>query len=190
MSREAENALFGPLIETLKRAASALKESSLPFALAGSYAAYARGAPPSAHDVDFVILQSDAEAALRALSAVGMTTIRPPEDWLVKAYDDDRLVDLIYRAAGKPVTRELLDRADEVEVASVLMPVLSATDLVSFRLAALSEHACDFGAVLPIVRALREQIDWTRVRREVGDSPYAAAFLILIERLGIIDGDE
>jgi hypothetical protein len=69
----------------------------------------------------------------------------------------------------------------------VRMPVLSATDLLVFKLLTLREHECDFGAVLPIARALREQVDWEIVRKETGHSPYARAFLTLLEDLDIID---
>jgi hypothetical protein len=51
----------------------------------------------------------------------------------------------------------------------------------------LGEHACDFGRLLAIVRALREQVDWDRVRADVGDHPYARAFLFLADELGITD---
>lgn len=70
------------------------------------------------------------------------------------------------------------------------MPVLSATDLVSGLLAAFSEHHCDFGAVLSVVRPLREKIDWRQVRAEQGDAPMPAAFLYLLERLQVIEPEE
>ena len=81
------------------------------------------------HDVDFVLLADDVPHALQVLDAAGLQVVEPPEDWLVKVYDGDALVDLIFRPAERPVTREQLDAADEVRVDSVLMPVQSATDL-------------------------------------------------------------
>ena len=50
----------------------------------------------------------------------------------------------------------------------------------------MSEQNPDFRPVLEIARALREQIDWHAVRAEVGDAPFGAAFLTLVERLRII----
>jgi hypothetical protein len=76
--------------------------------------------------------------------------------------------------------------ADELEVLSVAMPVLSATVLMVQKLNAMDEHYCDFGVMLPVARALREQVDWDRVRRETKDNPFAAALLFLLERLEII----
>ncbi len=51
-----------PLIETMKKAAAVLRQAAIPFALTGGAAAYARGAAPPVHDVDFVILPEDADA--------------------------------------------------------------------------------------------------------------------------------
>lgn len=49
----------------------------------------------------------------------------------------------------------------------------------------MTEHQCDFGPLLASVRAVREQIDWPRLGSEVAESPFAAAFLLLADRLGI-----
>ncbi|MEV4162626.1 nucleotidyltransferase [Nonomuraea dietziae] len=175
------------ILETLKRASSGLKDAGVRFALAGGCAAYARGAAPSLHDVDFVIMEKDVPAALEALIRVGFTTAKPPEDWLVKAYDEGRLVDLIFRISDRPVTEELLGRAEPLKASAVIVPVLEATDLVISWLLPMSEHACDYGSLLPQVRALREQVDWNRVAAVTEHSPYAFTFLTLLERLEVID---
>lgn len=171
----------------LKRTGSALKQSGQRFALAGSYALWARGAPESEHDVDFVILERDVDAVVAALSGAGLEVERPPEDWLFKVRTDGVVVDILHRTVGEPVTEALLDRATVVEVLSVRMPVLDATDLVASRLKAMSEHYCDFAALLPAVRAVREQLDWPRLRASVADNDFAAAFLFLADRLQISD---
>jgi hypothetical protein len=175
------------LLATLKRAAAALKGCDVSFALAGGCAAYARGAGMPVHDVDFMVRPDDVETAADALLAAGMRRVDAPEDWLVKVYDDDRLIDLIHCLGQRPVTAELLARSEPLEVAAMTMPVLDATDLVVSFLLPLSEHHCDFGALLPSVRPLREQVDWERVHAETAESPYAYAFLALLLRLGIID---
>ncbi len=51
------------LREALKVVAVALKESDIPFALAGGYAIWARGGPEPDHDVDFVVAEDDAARA-------------------------------------------------------------------------------------------------------------------------------
>jgi len=174
------------LLITLKRAASVLKQADVPFALAGGFAAYAHGGTSSDHDVDFLIRESDVGKALEALVEAGFTAERPPEDWLVKVYDEGRLVDLIHRPVERPVTDETLSDTVERPVNAVRLPVLSATTLMVHKLLSFSQHYCDFAKGLPLARSLREQIDWTRVRRETAHSPYAEAFLVLLDRLDVV----
>jgi putative nucleotidyltransferase-like protein len=174
------------LREALKRTAVTLKEAGIPFALAGGYAVWARSGPEPEHDVDFVVTESDAAHAADALQAKGLRVEDPPEDWLFKVFTDGAMVDVLFRPNQRPVDRALLDRAEDVEVLSVLMPVLSATDLVAHKLGAMEEHLCDFAALLPVARALREQVDWSQVREYVSENDFALAFLYLLDRLGIV----
>ena len=174
------------LITTLKRVVSVLKQTGVPYALAGGFAAYARGGMSSDHDVDFLIRRQDAGTALDALGEAGFRTERPPEDWLVKVYDGDRLVDLIFRPVERPVTDEMLAAADELPIDSIVVPVMPATTLMIHKVLMFSQHYCDFAKALPVARSLREQIDWDEVRRETGQSPYAQAFLFLLEKLEVL----
>jgi hypothetical protein len=66
------------------------------------------------------------------------------------------------------------------------MPVLTATDVLVTKLNALDEHYCDFSRLLPVARALREQVDWAHVRRGAAANDFAVVFLVLLERLGVI----
>ncbi|HSU10375.1 MAG TPA: hypothetical protein VLK57_14355 [Pseudonocardia sp.] len=176
-----------PLRVAMKKVATALKGANVPFALSGGYASWARGGPEPSHDVDFVLLADDVPHALQVLDAAGLRVVEPPEDWLVKVYDGDALVDLIFRPAERPVTREQLDAANEVRVDSVVMPVQSATDLLAAKLLVLNEHYCDFARLFPHIRALREQVDWPALHEVVGHSPFARSFLALCGELGIAE---
>lgn len=177
------------LREALKLVAVALKEGDTPFALAGGYALWARGGPEPDHDVDFLIAEDDAARVADLLAERGLEVVQPPEDWLFKVYVEGAMVDLLFRTSGEPVTREHLAGADEIEVESVKMPVLDATTLMSDKLNAMEEHACDLGAVLPAARAVREQVDWTEVEARTADNDFAAATLFLLRRLGVVDLD-
>jgi hypothetical protein len=174
------------LATTLKRVAATLKAADIPFALGGSFAVYAHGGHSSDHDVDFLIREQDREQALAELAKVGFRTEQPPEDWLVKVYDEDRMVDLIYRPVESPVTDETLRDSERISVEAIYMPVISATRLMVHKLLSYSQHHCDFATGLPVARSLREQIDWERVRRETSKSPYAEAFLMLLDRLDVV----
>ncbi|GAA1309850.1 hypothetical protein Psi02_41000 [Planotetraspora silvatica] len=181
------HAVTDAILETLKRAGSGLKEAGVRFALAGGCAGYARGAAPSLHDVDFALLEEDVPLAFKTLENLGFRTARPPEDWLVKAFDEDGvLVDMIFSIADRPVTEAMIARAEMINTAAISLPVLEATDLVISWILPLSEHSCDYGALLPVVRAMREQVDWDRVASVVAPSPYASTFLSLLERLRVI----
>ena len=178
------------LLETVKRAAVELKRAEIPFALCGGWAVYARGGPRSEHDADFALVESDIPRALDVLQAAGFTVGDAAEDWLAKVWDGGNLVDLIFRLSGEPVTPETFDRVEPLEVGSVMMPVLGATDLVVTKLLTYRDHYADFSTGLPMVRALREQVDWPAVRERTAHSPFAEAFLLLVDRLGLTDGGQ
>ena len=171
----------------LKRSASALKEAGVPFALAGSYALWVHGAAESEHDVDLVVPEARVEAAVDVLSAAGFAIERPPEDWLFKAFLDDAMVDVLHRLNNRPVDAELIAGAGSVEVLGMHIPALSAAQVVTGKMLAMTERYCDFGQLLPAVRAVREQVDWTQIERDTADNDFAAAFLFLLRRLGIAD---
>src|SRR4249919_2562541 len=186
-----------PLLRTaLKRSASALKADGVPFALGGGYALWVAGGPEPSHDVDLVVAETDVEMAANSLAAAGLRIERPPEDWLFKAYCDEdgptepveepALVDVLHRLGGVPVTGSLLNSAREYEVLGIRIPVLPATPIMIAKLQSLTEHYCDFAPLLLVVRAVREQLDWTEIRKTTQHNPFAEVFLLLVERLGII----
>lgn len=176
------------ILQAAKQVGSILKRKGHAFALAGSVAAYAHGSPQNLqHDVDFCFRPEDADAVAATLREAGLPVYTPPEDWLLKSSCLGQQVDLIFELAHQPVTTDVLQRARELSVDSVFMPVLSPTDLVHSLVAAFSEHHCDFGAVLPIARTLREKVDWDAVRRSCGDAPMPDAFLYFLERLQVME---
>lgn len=173
--------------ETMRRSAAALRDAGIRFALAGGMASWARGGVKGDHDCDFIIRPADVDAAARTLESAGMKIERPPEAWLLKAYDGNgAMVDLIFAPADIEVDDALLDRATEMVVEAVRMPVMSATDILATKLLALTEQYPDYGPVLMIARALREQIDWAELRRTTDHSPFAAGFFTIAERLEIL----
>jgi hypothetical protein len=176
---------FPELIETMKRSAAALDAAGVPVLLGGGLAAWARGGPPTDHDVDFLVREEHAEAGLEALAGVGMATERPPEGWLFKAWEADTLVDLIFRPSGGAVDDAMFERASTIEVMALTLRVASIDDVLATKVLALNEQQPDFRSVLEIARSLREQVDWEHVRSRVDESPFGAAFMTLVERLRI-----
>jgi hypothetical protein len=175
------------LQDGLRLTAVALAGAEIPHALCGGYAAWARGAPEPEHDADFAIRERDVEKAKAAISAAGLEITDPPEGWLFKAWHQGQLVDVLFRMCGQQIDEGLFERCDTLPVLAVRMPVMEATDILTTKLLVLEEHYCDFARVLPVARALREQIDWSRLRKEVGDNAFARAFLYLLDDLGIAE---
>jgi nucleotidyltransferase AbiEii toxin of type IV toxin-antitoxin system len=179
-----------PAIEaSMKKAVAALREADVPFLLAGSLAVWARGGPEARHDLDFVIKPEDADRALAVLADVGMRPEKPPEEWLHKAWDGDVLIDIIFAPRGLEVTDEVIERGDLLHVIGITIPVMSIEDVLATKLMALHEHELDYTSVLRIARSIREQIDWPSLRTRTRGSPYALAFFVMCEELGVIPAD-
>lgn len=177
---------FDALIESLKKAAAALRDADVPFAVAGGFATWCRGAPGTDHDVDFVIKEEDADRALEVLAAAGLRTERPPEGWLVKAYDGDNLIDLVYHPSGMVITDEVLARAEDCRVEAMRLPVMRLDDVLVTKLLSLDEHHLPYPALLETSRALREKVDWEDVRARTKENPFARVFFTLLEELDIL----
>jgi hypothetical protein len=177
---------FAEIEHALKRAAAALREADIPFLLGGSLASWARGGPETRHDLDLMIKPVDVERALEALEQAGMRPERPPEDWLVKAWDGDTLVDLIYCPKGLPMDDDVIARGEELSVLGMEIRVMALEDVMATKLMALTEHSLRYEGLLQIARALREQIDWPVLRARTQDSPFARAFFVLLEGLDIV----
>jgi len=176
------------LREALKQAASALKAHGPEFALAGTYALWVYGGPEPVHDVDFVVDEADTEAAAVTLEKAGFRVDRTPEDWLFKAcIDGNFVIDVLHQLNGKPVDAEMIASAEELDVLAIRMRVLPPTLVITEKMNSLNEHHCDFAALLPAIRAVREQVDWDRVRAQTTENDFAVAFLVLTDRLGITD---
>ena len=194
-----EEVTFDRIEAALKRCAKILEDAGVPFMLAGSLAAWARGGPETRNDLDLMLRPGDAERALEALAAAGFRTEKPPEQWLFKAWDEGLLIDLIFeilmiadesgRIERTPVDDALFERAEDLKVFGVLMKVATLEDLMVTKLLALEPNALDYGGSLAIARSLREEIEWESVRERTRESPYANTFFTLIEELGLVERD-
>ena len=151
---------FSLIQETLKRTVSALDAAEIPFLIGGSLASWARGGPATTHDLDVIVKPEDASRAQEALVGAGMRAEDPPEPWLLKVWDGDVLIDLIFEPAGLTVDDQLLARAELVNAA-----------------------AMDFRVPQADLSIQKSQ----RLRERTAGSPYATAFFCLLDELGIVD---
>jgi hypothetical protein len=74
-----------------------------------------------------------------------------------------------------------------MSVLSMEMRVMAIEDVLITKLMSIDEHHIRFEGLMPIARALREQIDWSQVRAATAESPFARAFFVLLEGLGVIE---
>ncbi len=173
------------LTDSLKRAAAALEAQGIPYLLGGGLGCWARGGPPSSNDIDLMLKPEDAERAQEALAEAGMRPENPPEHWLLKAWDGNILIDLIFEPSGMRIDDEVIARGDELSVMAMHMRVMNLNDILITKLLALDEHSADYGDLILITRSLREQIDWARIREATASSPFARAFFALADGLEI-----
>ena len=173
------------ILDTLKKCAAALRDAGIPFMVGGGIAAWARGGPESVKDLDLVVKPSDAETALATLEGAGLRGEHPPEGWLLKAWDGDVLVDLIFQPQGMTVDEDAFSRAEILNVKAMEVPVMPIIDVMASKLMALNERWLDYDQLLQIARACREQVDWDEVRSRTAGSPFARAFFEIVDGLGI-----
>lgn len=180
-----KNEVAAELTDSLKRSVAALEEREVPYLLGGGLGCWARGGPPSSNDIDLMVKPEDAERAQQALAGAGMRPETPPEQWLLKAWDGDILVDLIFEPSGMTIDDEVIARGEEMSVEAMQIRVMDLDDILITKLMALDEHSADYRDLILITRSLREQIDWTRLREETSASPFARAFFALADGLEI-----
>lgn len=177
---------FGPILATLRRTVALLRDAGIPFVVGGSLAAWARGGPEVTSDLDIMLRPSDAERAQEVLVEAGMRPERPPEEWLLKAWDGDVLVDLIFETVEGEVTDDVIARGEDLTVMSMAMNVMGLEDMFALRLQTLNEHHLEYAGLLKMARALREQVDWDAVRERVRHTPYGMAFFTILEGLEVL----
>ncbi len=176
------------MLESLKRVVAVLRDAGVPCALGGGMALWAVGSSATDHDIDLLLADQDAaERAVEALEAAGLRTEVPPEGWLRKAWDGDVLIDLVFSPTGIDAAAALAGSMER-NVHAMPMPVMRPEDVFVSKLAACTEHSLRFEPLLEHARALREQVDWDEVAGRTTDSPYARAFLVLLDGLGVVPG--
>jgi hypothetical protein len=173
------------LTDSLKRSVAALEQRDVPYLLGGGLGCWARGGPPSSNDIDLMVKREDAERAQEALAGAGMRPERPPEQWLLKAWDGEILIDLIFEPSGMRIDDEVIARGERLSVMAMDVDVMDLDDILITKLMALDEHSADYGDLILITRSLREQIGWGRLREETASSPFAVAFFALADGLEI-----
>jgi hypothetical protein len=69
------------------------------------------------------------------------------------------------------------------------MRVMAIEDVLVTKLMAVTEQHLRYEGLLEIARAVREQVDWPQVRDATSSSPFARAFFVLLDGLGIVPAE-
>ena len=153
--------------------------------LGGSLAAGPAGGPESTNDLDLFVQPEDAERALEVLVARACARSDPPEDWLLKAWDGEVLIDLIFDPLGLTIDDSAVRaRAAHERLLDRACAVMRLEDVIATKLMSLNDHYLDYAVAARDARAVREQVDWAEVRARTAESPYARAFFALLRELG------
>jgi hypothetical protein len=83
----------------------------------------------------------------------------PPEQWLLKAWDDRTLVDLLFEPCGMEVDDDVIARGERLSVCGMWITVMSLEDVLATKLMTPGERSLDYDALLQIARSVREQVD-------------------------------
>lgn len=194
MAELSEPVTFDVLQQAFQDAIGALQDAEVQFAIAGSFAVWARSGsePPLVEDIDVVVRPTDVPAAAQALRDAGFRIEIPPEGWLVKAFHtahngagEHLFVDIIHHMAGLPIDDRIFERASMVSVAAMEMSCLAAIDMMASGLLAVSASVLDYTGTVEKARLLREQFSWDELERRASDEPAAMAFFDIARRLGI-----
>ena len=110
----------------------------------------------------------------------------PPEEWLVKAWDGDVLVDLIFAPKGLPIDDAVIARGDDMAVLSMQMRVMAIEDVLITKLMAINEHHCASRGCCRSPARCASRSTGTQVRAATAASPFARAFFVLLEGLEIV----
>src|SRR3954451_19002105 len=84
------------------------------------------------------------------------------------------------------MTDHMIARGEATPVVGMETRVMALEAVLVTKLMALSEHSLRYESLLRIARALREQVDWEDVQARTTESPWARAFFVMLEGLGVV----
>lgn len=115
----------------LADAQEALAGADLLYAVMGGVPSSVYGRPRWTHDIDIFLRPHDARRGLEIFAKAGFETERHNDTWLYKAYKEDVLVDVIFKAEGDIyLDSEMSSRIREIEFEGVRVRAVSPEDLI------------------------------------------------------------
>jgi hypothetical protein len=168
-----------PLNATLADAADLFEQAGVGYALVGGLASSMRGQPRVTADVDLVIA-ADVEQAFSIASGLDATPFKPLFEPIDEIVQSAFILPLRHRATGVKVDcalglsgfeRQLLRRAEALDLSGRRIPVASAEDLLVMK--ALASRPQDLQDMQGIVVASGHRLDWDyclQVAKDLGEA--------------------
>lgn len=165
--------------KVLFEALDAVEAQKIPYALIGGIAISGMGRPRSTHDIDLFVRPEDAEATLEALVQAGFEAERPELKWLLKAWKEDHMVDIIHRSQGDIYfDPEMQSRAKNITFHGRQIPAVPPEDLIIIKASVHQEvgphHWWDALALLT-----HAQIDWDYLLKRARKAPRRLLSLLI-----------
>jgi predicted nucleotidyltransferase len=178
-AHEGSSAGLDVVASVLADAVHELDASGIPYLLIGGLASALQGRPRCTSDIDLLVAPESAPIALERLAAAGFDTEATNPHWLYKAFRDDVLLDLLFKASGDVyLDAEMLARARTLAFRGVPVRVIPPEDLVVIKAIAHDEetprHWWDALALLTSA-----PIDWSYLLRRARKAPARTASLLL-----------
>jgi predicted nucleotidyltransferase len=176
---EGSSADLDTVAAVLAESTRIIEALGLPYVLFGGLASSLLGRPRCSGDVDLLLMPESAGIVLEALADAGFRTERTNPAWLFKAFRDDVLVDLIFKARGDIyLDAEMMRRASTLSFRGIPVRVIPPEDLIVIKAIVHDEetprHWYDAIGVLA-----RAKIDWDYLIERAGRSPRRMLSLLL-----------
>ncbi len=163
----------------LREVVETVENEGLPYVAIGGLATAVFGRPRPTKDIDLMVKPEDAERCLKALESAGFSTEVPPEDWLLKAYKQDVLVDVIFRIHNSIyLDDDMLARATEHRLKGTTLKVVPPEDFIVMQACTHSEDTPHYWYNALTVIA-KSELDWDYVLRRSSHGPRRVLSLLL-----------
>src|SRR5262245_4415059 len=176
-----EGSTAGPetVAAVLGEAVRTIEANGLPCVLIGGLASSVHGRPRCSGDVDLLLMPESAGLALEALAEAGFRTERTNPAWIFKAFREDVLVDLIFKASGDIyLDDEMLRRASVRFYRGTRVRVIPPEDLVVIKAIAHDEESArHWYDALAVIARMR--LDWDYLLERSTISPRRVLSLLL-----------
>jgi hypothetical protein len=157
------------------RALAALDDAGVPFLIAGAFALnHYSGLWRGTKDLDVLVLASDRDRAVEAVTAAGMRDLFPEEsydrNWIFRATRDGVIFDIIWSLANyaDSVDATWLEAATRAAFLGRPVRVVSAGDLCWMKLFVMQKQRCDWPDLFNVIRGTGGRLDWSRLLEQAG----------------------